>query len=139
MRTSYQDNAIPAPTDKPVLPDNHTVARGLCKHMTEHFMAVVTGAGGAGGSVTGVPFKPAIIRVVNAAGATPRTNESYFPDGGTARHVSTTTAVAANANPPTITEVSATSYTIGIPTQLAPDGEVVIVECVGFRATGGSS
>lgn len=139
MRSSYQDTQIPAPTEQPLYLDPHKIARGLCKHMTEHFMGTVTGAGGAGGSLTGCPFKPAIIRIVNAAGATPRTNDSYFPDGGTARHVSTTTAVATNANPPTITEVSSTSYTIGVPSALAPDGEVVVVECIGFRATGGSS
>lgn len=138
MRQSYQDTQIPTPVEKPLYLDPHQIARGLCKHMTERFMGTVLGAGGAGGSLTGCPFRPAIIRVINGAGATPRVNESFFPDGGTAQHVSTTTAAATNANPPTITEVSSTSYTIGVPTQLAPNGETVIVECIGFRATGGS-
>jgi hypothetical protein len=132
------DARIKTPVQEVPYPDQQEISGGLCQRMMECFMQRVTGAGGAGGSALLCPFQPAIVEVVNALGATPRYNKSYFGDGVTAQHISIILATAANANPPTLTRVAANNWTIGIPTQLAPDGEAVYVVCYGFRVSNGS-
>ena len=138
MRESYAESQMPEAVESPKYLDAKQIVRGLGRHLTESFMGVVTGAGGAGGSIVNVPFEPAIVRVVNAGGATPAVAESFFPDGDTARHVLVTAAVALNANPPVLTQVGENDWTVALPTQLAPDGEEVVVHIIGFRPVGGS-
>jgi len=138
MRDTYLDRQIPTPIQQIPQPDHSRVSRVIAKHAAERYLGTVLGAGGVGGSLLLVPFQPAILRIINAAGATPRVSESYFPAGGTARHISTILAVAVNATPPVLTQVAAGNWTIALPTALAPDGETVIVEVIGFRDVGGS-
>lgn len=138
MREQYSDSQIPTSEQQIPLPDHSRVARVLGKHVSEKFMGTVLGAGGVGGSLLHCPFQPAIVRVINALGATPRVSESFFPTGKTAQHVSTILAVALNANPPVLTRAAQNDWTVALPTQLAPDGETVVVEITGFRDLDGS-
>jgi hypothetical protein len=138
MRESYIESQIPEPTASPIYLDAQQIARGLGRHLTESFLGSVTGAGGVGGTITGVPFEPVIVRAINAAGATPAVHESFFPDTGTARHVTTAAAAAANATPPTLTQVGENNWTVTLPVGMAPNGETLLVHIIGFRPVGGS-
>ena len=138
IRETLRESRIPTPVERPEYMDPREIVRRLGALLPEKFLAVRTGAGGAGATILNVPFQPVSIRVINAAGATPAVWDSYFPDGDTARHVVTTTAVAANATPPTITRVGANDYTIGLPTQIAVDAEEVVIELTGWRVDQGS-
>ncbi len=138
MRETHREAQIPDATELPKYHDAREIVRRFGKHLPEVFLGSVTGAGGVGGDLENVPFEPAIVEVINAAGATPAHAKSVFPDTGTAQHILITAAVANNGNPPTLTQVAENDWTIGLPTQLAPNGETVFVIAYGFRADGGS-
>lgn len=130
------DNNIQLPKAEVPYPDQFEVAGRLCRRMEECFMGTVLGAGGVGGSLLLVPFQPAIVRCYNNLGATPAIWDSFFLDPGTAKHLVTILAVANNATPPVLTRVAANNWTIALPTQMAPNAELVLVVAYGFRSGG---
>jgi len=138
MRESYAQRQIPADgaADIPY-PDYRTTIQGILKHEMEGYMGSVTGAAGAGGTLAAVPFEPAVVRVMNDAGGTPAMYDSFFSEAA-AVHTVMILAVAANANPPVLADNGDGTWDIELPTQMAPDGETVVVLVQGFRAVGGS-
>lgn len=136
-RETAREAAIQPETQTPIYQDQRQIVRQLGAHLTERFTGKVTGAGGVGGTLTGVPFRPGEIIAINQAGATPAYYHSVFASSA-AVHASIILATAANANPPTITDAGDGTFTIGLPTQMAPDTEVVTVVCIGYRDVNGS-
>lgn len=135
MRARYAEEQIPEAGKEAVpYPDYAQVVNKLLKHTAEAQLRSVTGAGGAGGTIEGIPFEPAVVIAINAAGATPTTFVSMF-GGDAARHVSIAAATAANANPP-VKSGSGTDWDLAIPTQMAPNGESLSVLILGFSDAG---
>lgn len=135
-RSSYAENQIPADGSSGIpYPDYHQVVKGVFKHGSELFIGTVTGAGGAGGTLEGVPFEPVLVVCLNPAGSTPAVHISAF--GAAADHMTIAAASAANANPPVISG-SGVDWDVALTTQMAPDAEVLTVLCWGCREAGGS-
>lgn len=134
-RESYQQTQIPTGVADIPYADYRTIAQGLLKHASSVFMGTVLGAGGAGDTLEGVPFEPALIFAMNPAGATATMHFSAF--GAAADHMSFAAAATANANPPVLSG-SGNDYDVALPTQMAPDGETLTVVCFGFAEVGGS-
>lgn len=142
-RETARELAIADSTETAVYQDQKQIVRTLGSHVVEAYMLQGDGAGGAGVTFTGVPFEPAKLEVMNEAGATATHSIYFYPDGGTAIGVDVAAAVAdGTANAPTITRVVAASgavtWTIVVPTAVAPDGETVTVLATGFRAVASS-
>lgn len=135
-RETHAELQIPAngAADVPYA-DHRAIARGLLGHVGEAFIGQVTGAGGAGGSVTGVPFEPAAILAMNEGGVAPATHVSIFSP--TAAHGTIILATAANATPPTLTKVGDGDWTVDFPVGMLPDGEVMTCLIFGVRDTDG--
>lgn len=140
MRETNRDNQIPAATDRPKYPDHREVVRNLGQHLSEVYIAKVTGAGGAGGVVEGVPFEPAVIEAINPGGASPAWYKSVYTNDGSQVHIQSvtsgagTTDIAVNANPPTLAEdTGPTDWDVTVPTQMAPNGETVTLVIYGSR------
>lgn len=136
-RETARETAIETPAQTPIYQDQKQIVRKLGAHLTESFVGKVTGAGGAGGSLLNVPFEPAEVICINQAGGTPTWFHSVFASDA-AIHMSIAAAAAANANPPVLTKVGAGDWTIALPTQMAPDAEVVTVVVRGHRDVAGS-
>lgn len=140
-RETAREVAIEAATESTIYQDQKQIVRKLGAHLSEAYMAKVTGAGGAGGSVEDVPFEPAYIEVWDVANLS--LYKSYFASDG-AVHMSVidtgagATDLAANANPPVLTQVAEGDWTVALPTQMAPDGDTVVVLIKGFRNVAGS-
>lgn len=132
-RESFQQTQIPTSIESIPYLDPLTLAQGMFKHAASFHMGTVTGAGGVGGTLEGVPFEPAIIVCLNPAGVAPAVHISTFGDA--ADHVSIILATAANATPPVITG-SANDWDVALPIGMAPDAEVLTVICIGFAALG---
>lgn len=137
MRESHAELQIPTGRQDVPYGDQRTLVNGVFRHQTEMFIGKVTGAGGVGGALTGVPFEPAYIKCLNEAGANPAVYDSVFASDA-AIHTETILAVAINANPPVVTRVGAGNFTIALPTEMAPNTEVVTVLVFGARDLAGS-
>lgn len=133
-RETAREVAIQDSVATPIYQDQRQIVRGLGAHLTEMYAAKVVGAGGAGGSITEVPFEPAVIEVYEPTG--PTMVKSIFAADG-AVHIDAITG-AANATPPTKTQVGEGNWTVGLPTALAPDGDTATVLIYGFRDVAGS-
>lgn len=134
-RESYQQTQIPTGIESIPYLDPLTLAQGMFRHAPNIFMGSVTGAGGAGDTLEGVPFEPALVVALNPAGGTPAVHISAFGDA--ADHVTIAAATAANANPPVLSG-SDNDWDVALPTQMAPNGETLTVICIGFAQLGGS-
>lgn len=138
-RETAREIAIESSVESPVYVDQKQITRNLGSHLAEAYIGQITGAGGAGGTLSGVPFDPALIEVLNEAGATPTTWKFVnLASGGIG--VTTAAAVAdATASFPTVTRVAGPPITwdVAVPTAVAPDTEVVTVICYGARDVAG--
>lgn len=131
-RETAREVAIQDATETTPYQDQRQIVRGLGAHLGEMWMAQAAGAGGAGCDIEGVPFEPALVEIINQAGATPAWSKCIYPAGGSAIGV-TIAAAAAAATAPTLTQAAEGDWDIAIPTALAPDGETVTVIVYGFR------
>lgn len=136
-RETYAESQIPTGVADVPYADQTKVARGYLKHSPECFIGQVTGAGGVGGELTGVPFEPAIVEVLNQAGAVPAYHKSIFASSG-AVHATIAAATAANATPPVLTQVDENDWTVALPVGMLPNAEVATVIVWGVRSVGGS-
>jgi len=133
----FSDSQLPADGAAAIpYKDNRELVNGVLRHGAEKFYGSVVGAGGIGGTLVNVPFEPAAIKAINAAGATPAVHESIFATGG-AVHTTTAAAVAANATPPTLAQVGTNDWTITFPVGMLPNGETLTVEVTGARDIAG--
>jgi hypothetical protein len=138
-RESFIESQIPTGVESPVYLDARQIARGMGQHLTECFVGQVTGAGGAGGTLTGVPFNPALIETINEAGAAP--SHSKYVMLGTPIGIQTILAVAdATTEAPSVAAVAGPppTWDVTIDTADAPDAEVTTVICWGARDVNGS-
>lgn len=136
-RETAREVAIEAAVETPIYQDQKQIVRKLGAHLTECFMGQVLGAGGAGGDLENVPFEPALVEVINEAGATPTWWK--FAMLGTPIGLTVAAAAAdATGNAPTLTQVGEGDWTVELDTTVAPDGETVTVVCYGFRDVDGS-
>jgi len=139
-RESHAEAQIPADGGEATpYPDMYKVARSFMQHSSECFVGQVTGAGGVGGVLTGVPFNPAIIETINEAGSAP--SHSKYVMLATPIGIQTILAVAdATAEAPVVAEVAGPpkTWSVTIDVADAPDGEVTTVICWGVRDVNGS-
>ncbi len=132
-RETFAESVIPAEgKDDVPYADHRAIARGLMGRVCEAIIGTVLGAGGAGGSLLLVPFEPAVIEIINAAGATPAFTKYVML--GTPEGVQIILgALDATAEAPAVTQVGANDWTILLNTADAPDGETVLVTVYGVR------
>ncbi len=131
MRTSYAQSQIPAEGKDSVPYATHRdIVQGLLALLPEKYVGEIVGAGGAGGSLTGIPFEPATIEISDAA--VPLL-QKQFPGSSGKVDVNQITGAAAAAAIPAATLQPDGTYTLALPTGLAPDGNTVTVEITGFR------
>jgi len=135
-RQTWIESEIPTGVESAVYLDARQIARALGKHNAECFIGKATGAGGVGGSITGIPFEPAVVQAINSAGAAPAVHDSVFASSG-AVHVTTILAVAANATPPTKTKVADNNWTLAFPVGMLPNAEVMTAVIYGVRDVAG--
>ena len=140
MRESHAESAIPTGVESPVYLDAKQIARGLGRHLTEAFIGQVTGAGGAGGTLSGVPFNPGVIEVINEAGAAPAFTKYAMLASGAIGVQIILAAADATAAAPVVSSVAGPPVTFDVllDTADAPDAEVVTVICYGVREGNGS-
>jgi hypothetical protein len=138
-RETFMEAQIPTGVESPVYLDARQISRGLSQHLPEAFIGQVTGAGGAGGTLSGVPFDPAVVEIINEAGATPQWAKYVFLGSGTIGLSVVLAAADATANAPTVTRVPGppVTFDVGVVTADAPDAEVVTVICYGMRDVNG--
>jgi len=140
-RESYIESQIDdnSPSAQPQYLDVRQIARGLGQHLGEFFMGQVTGAGGAGGDLAGIPFNPAVVLIINEAGAAPAL--TVYSMLGTPIGVQIILgALDATSEAPVVAEVAGppVTWTATLNTADAPDAEVATVLCFGFRDVNGS-
>lgn len=139
-RQSYAESEIPADGGEQVpYSDAFKIARGFLKHMGEMYCGQITGAGGAGGTLSGIPFEPAAVLIYNLDAGTPFMQ--FSPPGrlGTAAeqlNIGAAAAAGSAAIPAGV--LSGDTYDLTLPTGLAGDGNVVEVIVWGFRDVAGS-
>lgn len=138
-RETFAESTIPSEGSEQVpYKDNRELINGTLRHMGETFIGQVTGAGGIGGILTGVPFDPAIIETINEVGAAPSTSKYVMlatPIGiqtilGVLDATSEAPVVTRQAGPPVTFDVA-----IGVAD--APNAEVTTVICYGTRDIAG--
>jgi hypothetical protein len=117
--------------------ERRELINGVLAHSAEMFIGQVLGAGGVGGELTEVPFEPAVIEIINEAGATPTWTKHVNLGSGFIGLAVAAAAADATANAPTLTEVGDNDWTVGLVTGDAPDGETVTVICYGARDVNG--
>lgn len=132
-RTTYAEAQIPTGAQDVPYATQHSIATKFGKHMTEAFVGEVTGAGGAGGDLTGIPFDPAIVLISEATG--PALQLQVPGSSGDVDINMITGAAAGTAIPAAVAQADGT-WTISLPTGLAPDADVVSCVCLGFREDG---
>lgn len=125
-RSSYRGSNIPSGIDSPIYLDAHQIAKGVGAALGEAFIGQVTGAGGAGGSFV-CPFEPGVMVVSEETGPT---LELHVHASTGDVEVSMITG-AASANAVTVTAVGDGTFTVALPTALAPDADVATVVCLG--------
>lgn len=132
-RTSYAEAQIPTAVEDIPYPSHRKVA-GMLQHAAELFVGEVLGAGGVGGSLLGVPFEPGIIDVYEATGPT---MVRRLPGAAGAIYINLITG-AVIATTITVTQAVDGTWTVALPTALAPDGDTATVVCTGVKNVGGS-
>lgn len=138
MRETARELAVEEATQTPIYQDQKQIVRKLGAHLTECYLGQVLGAGGAGGALTGIPFQPAVIEIINADGATPAFTKYAYPAGvGTGVQI-ILGALDATAEAPVLSQVGPGDWTATLNTADAPDAETVTVIVYGFRDVAGS-
>jgi hypothetical protein len=137
-RETFAEAQIPAngAADVPYA-DHRQISRGLMGHAGECFVGQVTGAGGAGGTLSAVPFEPAVIEIINEAGAAPALTKYVNLASGVIGVQIILAAADATGTAPAITQAGANDWDILLNTADAPDTEVVTVIVYGVRDTDG--
>jgi hypothetical protein len=136
MRKTFRERQIPTGVESAIYQDPRQIVRHLGSLLTETYLAKVTGAGGAGGVIEGVPFEPAVIQAFRITDTAAFYKSVLATDG--ALHLQVIAAAGENDNPPTIEEQEDGTWNVTIPTQMAPNDAVVVVEIRGSRAVEGS-
>jgi hypothetical protein len=139
-REQFADSTIPENGAAQVpYKDNRELINGTLKHTAEVFIGQVTGAGGAGGTLAGVPFDPAMIETINEAGAAPSNSKYAMLATGAIGVQIILGALDATSEAPVVTRVPGppVSFDILIDVADAPDAEVTTVICTGARDIGG--
>jgi hypothetical protein len=135
-RESYGEKQIPAAGhESPPYIDQREIINKFLRHGVESFMGEILGAGGAGGSLTGIPFEPAAILISDAAVPL---GQLQFPGSAGKVDINLITLAAAGAAIPAATLQADGTYTLALPTGLAPDGNTVSVLIIGWRDVNGS-
>ena len=134
-RQSYAESIVPA-AGKDAIPyrDQRELANGSLRHAMDGYCGQVLGAGGAGGSLAGIPFEPMEIIVSEATGPT-LVLQVRASSGDVNINMITG---AANASLPVVSQAVDGSWTIALPTALAPDGDTATVLVHGYRDIAGS-
>ena len=130
-RDNYAQSRIPTSQDSVPYADHREIAQGLGKHMTDSFVGEVVGAGGAGGNLTGIPFEPAVIVLSEATGPS---LQLQLPGSAAKVDINMILGSAAAAAIPDATQETDGTWTIALPTALAPDGDTVSAWCLGFSS-----
>lgn len=139
-RETYRESQIQTPTQTPVYQDQEQIVRRLGSHLGEMFAGQVTGAGGAGGDLEGIPFEPAAVLVYNLDAGTPFAQFAPPQRLGTAAeqlNIGAAAGPGSAAIPAGVKQEDGT-WTLSLPTAIAGDGDVVEVIVWGFRDVGGS-
>lgn len=138
-RATAREAAIESGAETPVYQDQRQVVRKLGAHLEECFMGQVTGAGGAGGDLAGIPFEPALVEIINEAGATPAWAKYAMLATPIGVRIAAA-AVDATADAPAVAVVAGPpqTWTLTLDTADAPDAETVTVIVYGFRDVAGS-
>ena len=141
-RESFQSTRIPTGVEDVPYPNHRELARGAFGPASSAVMVQGVGAGGAGVDITGIPFEPAYMRISEATG--PLLQEQFHLGGavGAIVGINAITGAAAAADV-TVTGVPGTggnpdTWTLNVPTGVAPDGDTVTILVVGFREGEGS-
>ena len=132
-RTTYSEAQIPTGAQDVPYATQRDIATKFGKHTTEAFVGEVVGAGGAGGDLTGIPFDPAIVLISEATG--PALQLQVPGSAGDVDINMITGAAAGTAIPAAVAQANGT-WTISLPTGLAPNGDTVSCVCLGFREDG---
>jgi len=130
-RDNYAQSQIPTSQDSVPYADHREIAQGLGRHMTDSFVGEVVGAGGAGGDLTGIPFEPAVIYLSEATGPS---LQLQLPGSAAKVDINLITGAAAGTAVPDATQEADGTWTIALPTALAPDGDTVSAWCLGFSS-----
>lgn len=136
-RKSYAEQQIPA-TDTESVPyaTRREMANGFLGHIAEKFVGEVTGAGGVGGELTGIPFEPAIVDLYDVSVPL---MQRQIPGSSAAIDVNLIDGTAAaNALVVAVDDASVPSWKVTLDVNLAPNAAVVSVVCTGVRQVRGS-
>lgn len=135
-RESYAQKQIPAQgKDRVPYPDHRQLANGMLALMTEAFVGEVLGAGAAGGDLAGIPFEPAVILLSEGTGPI---LQLQVPGSSAKVDVNMISGAPAGTAIPAAVLQGDGTYTLSLPTGLAPDGDTVSLLILGFRDTQGS-
>lgn len=139
-RESHAELSIPTSVESAVYLDAQQITRDLGRHGTETFIGQVTGAAGAGGTLAGVPFDPAIVETINEAGAAPSNSKYVMLTSGAIGIQTILGVLDATSEAPTVTRQAGPPVTFDVLIDVAdaPDAEVVTVICYGVREGNGS-
>lgn len=130
-RDNYAQSQIPTSQEAVPYADHREIAQGLGRHMTDSFVGEVVGAGGVGGPLAGIPFEPAVIYLSEATGPS---LQLQLPGSAAKVDINLITGAAASTAVPNATQEVDGTWTIDLPTALAPDGDTVSAWCLGFSS-----
>jgi hypothetical protein len=136
MRQQYAQSQVPTQgKDAVPYPTWLEIANKMFKHGAEAFVGEILGAAGAGGSLANIPFEPAVIVASDAA--VPLL-QAQLPGSAAKVDIDMITGAAAAAAIPAAVQQPDGTWTLTLPTGLAPDGNTVSLLILGFRDVGGS-
>jgi len=123
MRQSYAQGQIPT-QGKDAVPYATwlEIVQKLGKHGVEAFVGEIVSAAGAGGSLAGVPFEPAVIVMSENTGPT---LQLQMPGSAGKVDINMITGAAAAAAIPDLVQQPDGTWTLTLPTAQAPDGDTV--------------
>lgn len=136
-RKSFAEQQLPSRgADATPYPDHREIASKYLAHGTDTYVGEVTGAGGVGGVLSGIPFQPAIVEIFDT---TVPLAQKQVPGSAGAVDVNLITgAAAAHALAVASDDATVPSWKVTLDVNLAPNGHVVHVVCYGFPDRGGS-
>lgn len=136
-RKSFAELQLPTSGAQSVpYPTYRAVASKYLSHSTDSYVGEVTGAGGVGGSLRGIPFQPAIVDVYEPVAPLA---QRQIPGSAGAIDINLITgAAAAAAIVVAVDDPTVPSWRVNLVAGIAVNGRVVHVVCQGFRDQGGS-
>ena len=134
-RSSYAESQSVGRGVNGVPYSDHKEIANTLRHAAEVFVGNVTGAGGVGGVLSGIPFEPAIIDLYEPAG--PVMQRDLPGAGGTRVKVNLITGAAA-ATAFVIATDGPGFWKVTFAVGHIANAAVATIVCTGFRSVGGS-